>query len=71
MLLETGMIWGKSGLIEKQSDFIQADLGPKTFSIGSTQADSLIPLPVLTPYMTFNSDRSKQDFILVGRGRST
>ncbi len=68
MLLETGMIWGKSGLIEKQSDFIQADLGPKTFSIGCTQADSLIPLPVLTPYMTFNS--SLETGFYTGRKRS-
>ncbi len=55
MILETGMIWDNKGLMEKQADFIQADLGPKTFSIGSTQEDSLVPLPLTSTYMTFNS----------------
>ncbi len=68
MILETGTLWNKSGLIEKQSDFIQADVGPKTFSIGSTMQDSLVPLPIATSYMTFNS--GVQTGFYTGRKRS-
>lgn len=56
LILEAGMLWNKEGNIDKKDDFIQVDLGTKSFGIGSTQPDSLLPLPIAAAYMTFRSD---------------
>ena len=56
LILETGMLWNKKGKIEKQDDFIQVDLGTKSFGVGSTLPESMVPLPIAATYMTFPSD---------------
>lgn len=56
MILEAGMLWNKEGSIDKKEDFIQVDLGTKSFGIGSTQPDSLLPLPIPAAYMSYRSD---------------
>lgn len=56
MIIESGILWNKKGLIEKKDDFFQAEFGPKTININSTQPDSLIPLPLVSQYITFRSD---------------
>lgn len=56
MILEAGMLWNMEGEIDKKDDFIQVDLGTKSFGVGSTQPDSLLPLPIPAAYMSFRSD---------------
>jgi hypothetical protein len=50
LILEVGTIWNKKGMIQKKDNFIQADFGPKGFSIGSSQKDTSILLPLQSPY---------------------
>lgn len=57
MILETGLLWNKDGVIEKQEDFFQADFGARTVTIGATEPDSLIPLPLTSNYISFRSDK--------------
>ena len=56
MIIESGILWNKSGVIEKKDDFFQAEFGPKTININSTQPDSLVPLPLVSQYITIRSD---------------
>ncbi|MFW5877900.1 MAG: MGH1-like glycoside hydrolase domain-containing protein [bacterium] len=56
LILEAGMLWNKEGTVSKNDDFLQADLGTKSFGIGATRNDSLIPLPLKTHYLSFTSD---------------
>ncbi|MFW5644772.1 MAG: MGH1-like glycoside hydrolase domain-containing protein, partial [Bacteroidota bacterium] len=56
LILEAGMLWNKEGKITKNSSFLQADLGTKSFGIGASRKDSLIPLPLKTHYLAFVSD---------------
>jgi Mannosylglycerate hydrolase MGH1-like glycoside hydrolase domain len=55
LILEVGSIWNNKGMIQKKDDFIQADFGPKGFSIGSSQKDSSVLLPLQNPYLALNS----------------
>jgi putative isomerase len=55
LILEVGTIWNKKGMIQKKDNFIQADFGPKGFSIGSSQKDTSILLPLQSPYLAMNS----------------
>ncbi len=55
LILETGILWGKQGKLERKGNLIQAEIGTSVFSIGSTQELKNIPLPVSAQYMAFSS----------------
>lgn len=56
MILETGLLWNNKGKVEKMSGFFQAEFGPTTYSILSTEEDSMLCLPIANDYITFRSD---------------
>lgn len=56
LILEAGMLWNKEGKISKNENLLQADLGTKSFGIGATRENYLIPLPLKTHYLAFTSD---------------
>jgi len=68
LILEAGILWGKPGLIEKKYNFIQAEMGNLVYSIRTTGADLEIPLPVASPYFSFDSD--EEIAIFTGKTRS-
>jgi hypothetical protein len=53
--LEAGMLWGKKGKIARIGNSIQAEAEYKIVSIGATQNSKDIPLPLYTPYLSFDS----------------
>ncbi len=55
IFLEVGMIWGKKGKIERNGKYVQAEVGTKILSIGTTQDAIDVPLPLSTLYLSFNS----------------
>lgn len=55
LILEAGILWNKGGVLEKKENIIQADMGTKSITIGATRNDSLIPLPLSSPYLSFSS----------------
>ena len=57
LILETGFLWGKPGVIEKKNNFVQAEVGTRAYSIGATANDMEIPLPLSSPYLSFESDK--------------
>jgi putative isomerase len=68
LILETGLLWGKIGKLERKGRFIQAEVGTSIFSIGSTQEIKDIPLPISSLYMAFTSKEETGFF--TGRVRS-
>ena len=68
LILEAGILWGKQGLVRKMDNFIQAEIGNTVYSIRTTGADQKIPLPLHSPYLTFESD--KEIAFFTGKTRS-
>ncbi len=56
MIMETGLLWNKDGKVEKMSGFFQAEFGPITYSLESTEPDSMLCLPIVGDYISFRSD---------------
>lgn len=68
MIVETGMLWNKGGIVEKKTGFFQAEFGPITYNITATERDSMVPLPLAADYLSFRSD--KPVGIYSGKNRS-
>ena len=56
LILESGLIWDKRGAVEKKDNFVQALIGSRAYRIGATSNDLKIPLPLSSPYLTFESN---------------
>lgn len=68
LILQAGILWGKQGLVKKMDNFIQTEIGNTVFSIRTTGSDLNIPLPLPSPYLTFESDQEVAFF--TGKTRS-
>ena len=56
MIMETGLLWNKDGKVNKMNGFFQAEFGPITYSMESTEPDSMLCLPIVGDYISFRSD---------------
>lgn len=68
LILKTGILWNMPGVVEKKSNFIQAEFGTRAYSIAATEDDLKTPLPLTSPYLSFNSD--KEIGFYTGKSRS-
>ncbi len=68
LILESGLLWDKRGVVEKKDNFIQALIGSRAYRIGATTGDLKIPMPVSTPYLIFDSNM--ETGIFTGKTRS-
>jgi hypothetical protein len=62
LLLEAGMLYNREGKVEKNGSYLQADMGTRTHSIGSTRKDTIILLPINNPYLAFSSNEQTAFF---------
>ena len=57
LVVETGILWNKPGVLTKEDGAITADFGQTTFRLATTVPDTAFALPLNTPYFSFLSDR--------------
>jgi hypothetical protein len=68
MILETGILYNKPGIVKKNKNIIQADVNQKTFSVQSSEEELNIPLALQGPYLCVSSE--KETAFFTGYGRS-
>lgn len=56
LILEAGMLYNLKGNVQTKKNLIQADMGPVTYNIAGTKPDSMLPLGLANPYMTYSSE---------------
>ena len=57
LVVETGILWNKPGVLTKEDGAITADFGQTTYRLATTVPDAAFALPLNTPYFSFLSDR--------------
>jgi len=68
LLLETGILYNKPGIVEKKKNIIQADVSQKTFNVQSSGTELNIPLALSSPYLCVSS--AEETAFFTGYGRS-
>ena len=57
LVVETGILWNKPGVLTKEDGAITADFGQTTYRLATTASDTAFALPLNTPYFSFLSDQ--------------
>ena len=57
LVVETGILWNKPGVLTKEDGAITADFGQTTYRLTTTASDTAFALPLNTPYFSFLSDQ--------------
>ncbi|WP_020529067.1 MGH1-like glycoside hydrolase domain-containing protein [Flexithrix dorotheae] len=68
LVLETGFLWNKPGSLMLDSEGIKAETANSKYLIQAIGQQTSMPLPISTPYFTFDSDR--QVAIFTGKKRT-